>query len=91
MVVPAIEVEIGEKEDHQRCGKRNFRSRAPYLLVSGRYLHQLVPEAEIDADIGQNRPCKRGGGRKERCALDHEKDGQEKRQKAGNAKQDAAI
>ena len=74
--------------------KRKITSEAaspPYLLVAGRDLHQLVPEAEIDADIGQNRPCERCGGRKQRSALDDEQDGQEQRQKPGNAEQDAAV
>ena len=80
MVVPAVEIEIGEQENHERGGERHFGAGTPDLLIARRYLHQLVPEAEIHADIGQNGPCKRGGGREQRSSLDDEKDGQEQGQ-----------
>jgi hypothetical protein len=63
----------------------------PQLLVAGRYLDDPVQEAEIDGDVGQDRPGEGRGGREHRRALDDEEDGQEQRQKAGNADDDALI
>ena len=90
MAVPAVEVEIGEQEHHEGRGKRHLGSRPPDLLVAGRDLDDLVEEAEIDADIGKHRPGERRGRREHRGALDHEQDGQEQRQQAGDADDDAA-
>ena len=91
MPVPSIEVEIGEQEYHEGGGQADLGSRAPYLLVAGRDFDDLVEKAEVDADIGEHRPGKRRRRRKHRCPLDHEEDGQEQRQQAGDADHDAAV
>ena len=88
--MPSIEVEIGEQEHHERCRQADLAAGPPYLLAVGRYLHDLVEEAEIHADIGKHRPGQRRGRREHRGPLDHEQDRQEQRQQAGNADNDAA-
>ena len=42
-------------------------------------------------DIGEHRPGERGGGREDQRALDHEDDGQEQGEQAGNADDDALV
>ena len=89
--VPAVEVEIGEQEHQQRCRQDRFARRAPDALGARRHVEHLVPEAEVDADIDQHRPAERGRGREHHAAFDHEQDGQEQRQQAGNADDDALV
>ena len=89
--VPAIEVEIGEQEHQQRRGQDRLAARAPDALGARRYVEHLAPEAEVDADIDQHRPAERGGGRKHHAALDHEQDGEEQREQAGDADDDAVV
>ena len=89
--VPAVEVEIGEQEHQQRRRQDRFAGRAPDALGARRHVEHLAPEAEIDADIDQHRPAERGGGREHHAALDHEQDGEEQRQQAGDADDDALI
>ncbi|MNY82336.1 hypothetical protein D3C86_2243690 [compost metagenome] len=59
MLVPAIEVQIGEKKDHEARRQEDFGSRSPYSLVAGGYADELGKKAEIDADIGKYRPGER--------------------------------
>lgn len=54
-------------------------------------MNKIVKEEEIEEDIGKKRKWKRGGGRKERCEIEKEKDGKEKRKKEGNEKKDEEI
>ena len=89
--VPAVEVEIGEQEHQQRRRQDRFARRAPDALGAGRHVEHLVPEAEVDADIDQHRPAERGRGGKHHAAFDDEQNGQEQRQQAGNADDDALI
>ena len=89
--MPAIEVEIREQEHQQRGGQDGFAGGAPDALGVRRHLEHFRPKTEIDADIDQHRPAERGGGRKHHAALDHEQDGQEQRQQAGNADDDALV
>ena len=89
--MPAAEVEIGEQEHQQRRGQDRFAGRAPDPLGVVRHVEHLAPEAEVDADIDQHRPCQRGRGRKHDAALDHEQDGQHQRQQPGNADHDALV
>jgi hypothetical protein len=91
MLVPAVEIEVGEQEDHQARGEEHFGARPPYALVAGGDRDQLRQEAEIDADIGKHGPGERRRCGQHRGSLDDEQDGQEHRQQAGNAKHDAAI
>ena len=89
--VPAIEVEIGEQEHQQRSRQNGFRARAPDAVGLALDAKQLVPEAEVDAHIGQHRPCKRGCGGKDHCALHHENNGEEESQQTGNADHNALV
>ena len=89
--VPAIEVEVGEQEDQQGRRQNRLAAGAPHLLGARRQLEHLAPEAEVDADIGEHRPGERRRGREHQAALDHEQDGQEQRQEAGNAEDDAVV
>ena len=89
--MPARQVEIGEQEHQQSRRQDRFAAGAPDALGAGRHVEHLAPEAEVDADIDQHRPAERGGGRKHHRALDHEQDGEEQRQQAGDADDDAVI
>ena len=89
--MPAAQIEIGEQEHQQRRGQDRFAGGAPDPLGVVRHVEHLAPEAEIDADIDQHRPCQRRGGGKHDAALDHEQDGQHQRQQAGNADHDALV
>ena len=89
--MPAIEIEIGEQEHQQRCCQDRFARGAPDPFGARRHVEHFGPEAEIDADIDQHRPAERGSGREHHAAFDHEQDGQEQRQQAGNADDDALI
>ena len=60
--MPAIEIEIGEEEDHQAGCEEDLRSRPPHLLVSGRDADELGQETEIDRHIGKHRPGECGSG-----------------------------
>ena len=67
--VPAVEVEIGEEEDEQRRRQHRLGDRARDQLVGvATDLEEPVPEAEIDAHIGEHRPGQRRRGRKDHGA-----------------------
>ena len=89
--MPAAEIEIGEQEHQQRRGQDRFARRAPDALGVVRHVEHLAPEAEIDADIDQHRPCQRGRGREHDAALDHEQDREHEGQQAGDADHDALV
>jgi hypothetical protein len=89
--VPAAEIEIGEQEDQERRGEDGLAGGAPHPLGAGRHVEYPAPESEVDADIDQHGPAERRGGREHETALDDEQDGQEQRQQAGDADDDAMI
>ncbi len=89
--VPAVEVEVGEQEHHQGRRQDRLARGTPHLLRVGREREHLAPEAEVDADIDQHRPAECGGGREHDRAFHHEQDGQEQRQEAGDADDDAVV
>ena len=89
--VPAVEIEIGEQEHQQRRRQDRLAGGAPDPLGAGRHVEHLAPEAEVDADIDQHRPAERGGGREHDRALHHEQDGEEQREQAGDADDDAVV
>ena len=89
--VPARQIEIGEQEHQQRRRQDRLAAGAPDALGAGRHVEHLAPESEVDADIDEHRPAERGGGREHHRALDHEQDGEEQRQQAGDADDDAVI
>ncbi len=89
--VPAREVEVGEEEDEERRRQRGLGTGAPDAVAGARHAEQLVPEAEVDADVGEHGPgeCRRGG--EDHRALHDEDDGEEQRQQAGDADDDALV
>ncbi len=89
--VPAVEIEIGEQEHQQRGREDRFAGGAPYPFGAGRHVEHLAPEPEVDADIDEHRPSERRGGGKHHAAFDHEQDGQEQREQAGDADDDAVV
>ena len=89
--MPARQIEIGEQEHQQRRRQDRLAAGAPDALGAGRHVEHLAPESEVDADIDQHRPAERGGGREHHRALDHEQDGEEQRQQAGDADDDALV
>ena len=89
--MPAAEVEISEQEDKQGCGKYRLGARPPDAIGLTLDAEKLVPEAEVDADIGKDRPGKRRSGGKDHRPFDHEHDRQKQRQQTGNADDDAFV
>ena len=89
--MPAVQVQVGVEKDDQAGRQRHLGTGPVELLLARRDLQNLVPETEIDGQIGQNRPCQHGGRGEHDRSLDHEEDGQEQGQKAGNAQDDAAV
>ncbi len=89
--VPAVEMQVGVGEDDEGGGKEHLRAGAPDLVLAGQDVDHPVPEAEVDAEIDQHRPCQRCGRREHRRTLDDEDDRQEQREQAGDAEHDAAV
>ncbi len=89
--VPAVEIEVGEQEDEQGGGQDRLARGAPHALGARRHVEHLAPESEVDADIDEHRPAQRGGGGKHHAALHDEQDGQEEREQARDADDDAVV
>ena len=89
--VPAVEVEIGEEEDEQRRRQHRLGDRARDPVGVATDLEEPVPEAEIDAHIGEHRPGQRRRGREDHGPAHHEDDGEEQRQQARDADDDALV
>ena len=89
--MPAIEVEIGEQEDQEGRRQRRLGASAVALVVAGREREDFVPEAELDAEIGQHGPGQERDRGEHAGALDHEQNSQEQCQQAGDADDDALI
>ncbi len=51
--MPPVEVEVGVREDKQRCRQEHLRARAPRLVGTRRNVDDPVPEAEVDAYVDQ--------------------------------------
>ncbi len=66
-------------------------SGAPYALGGVLESEHLTPESEVDADIGEHRPCERGCGREDHRSPHDKNDGEEQGEKPGDADQDALI
>ena len=54
--VPAIEMQVGIGEDQKRRGEEDLGAGTPDLVGAGIDVDDLVPEAEVDAEIDENRP-----------------------------------
>ena len=89
--MPAIEIEIGEQEHEQGRGQNRLGAGAPDAVGLALNAEQLVPEAEIDADVGEHRPRERRRSGEDHGALHHEDDGEEERQQARDADDDALV
>ena len=89
--VPPIEIEIGVEEDHHGDGDHHLRPGAVELIGPRADGEHLVPETEVYAEVGEHRPGQRCRGREHHRSLDHEQDGQEQGEKAGDAEHDAAV
>ena len=89
--MPAVKVQVGEQEDQQGRGENRFGGGAIDALADIRDREDALEEAEIDAGIGEHRPSQRRRRREDERALDHEHDGQEQRQEAGDADDDALV
>ncbi len=89
--MPAVEVEIGEEEHQQGAAQHRFGTSAIDVLDLRPEREEPADEAEINAEIDEDRPCQGRRGRKDQSRAQGEHDGEEDRQKAGNAGHDAAI
>ena len=89
--VPAVEVQVGEQEHEQRRGQHRLGDRARHLVGVAPGREEPVPEAEIDAHVGQDRPGERRRRRKDHGAPHHEHDGEEQREQPRDADHDPAV
>ena len=89
--VPPVEVEISEQEHEERGGQHGLGHRAGHLVGVAADREEAVPEAEVDAHVGQHRPGQRGRGGKDHRPPHDEDDGEKQRQEAGDADHDAPV
>ncbi len=89
--VPAVEIEIGEQEDEQGGAEHRLGAGAVDAVGPRGDREDALDEAEIDARIGEHRPGQRRRRREDDRALDHEHDGQEEREQARYADDDALV
>ena len=88
---PAIEEQIDGQEQRQRPGDHHLGGGANHAIVRILDTEHLLPEAEIDAEIGQHRPAHGGGNGEHQRAADDEENGQKQCQQAGHAEHHAVI
>ncbi len=89
--VPATEIEVGEEKDEQGRGERRLGAGAPDSVGAVPEAEELVPETEVDAHVAEHRPGQcRGRGKNDR-SLHHENDGEEEREQARDADDDALV
>ncbi len=60
--VPAVQVEVGEQEDHQSGRQDGLGRGAPDSLAFRGDAEELAHEAEIDAEVGEHGPGQRRRG-----------------------------
>ena len=89
--VPTVEIEVGEQKHHERGGQDRLGRGAPEPVGFHADAERAREKAEVDADIGEDRPGERGGGGEDDRALDYDDDGEKQRQQAGNADDDALV
>ena len=87
--VPKPDAEEGVEEQHEARGEPRFGGRAIQRRAVGADREQLVPKAEIDAEISQRRPGDERGGREDGAVVGGEDRGQEDGEQAGDAEQHA--
>ena len=87
--VPGSQPQEDVDEDQQARRHRRLGGRAVLRVLLGPDVEQLVPEAEIDAQIGQHAPGEDGRRREDGLVVGGEHGGQEDRQQAGDAQHDA--
>ena len=89
--MPSAEVEIGEQEHEQGGGEHGLRAGAPDPVALPFRPEDLAPEAEVDADVGEHRPCQSRRRRKDHRALDDEDDCEKQGQQAGDPDDDPLV
>ena len=89
--MPPAEIEIGEQEHNQRRGDGRLDAGAPDSLGGVLEAEHFFPEAEVDANVSEDRPRKSRRSRKDHRPPNDEHDRQEQRQKPGNADQNALV
>ena len=78
-----------EEDDQQRRGHGGLARRRGIARSPRAHVEQLVPEAEVDAQVGQHAPREERRGREDRLVVGGEHRRQEDRQQAGDAEHDA--
>ncbi len=89
--MPAAQIQIGEEKDDQRRADGRLDAGAPDALGLVLKTENLPPEAEVDADISEDRPGERRRGGKDQGAAHDEDDRQEQREQPGDADEDALV
>ena len=87
--VPGPEPQEGVEEDQQGRRHAGLGGGAVLRVLLGPHVEQLVPEAEVDAQVGQHAPGEDGGRREDRLVVGGEHGGQEDGEQAGDAQHDA--
>ena len=91
MAVPAVQVEIGEQEHHQRSGEDCLRTGAIEALGLGAHCEEFGEQPEVDAEIDQNGPGQRRRRWKDDGATHGHDHGQEHGQQGPDSHKNAAI
>ncbi len=87
--MPKPDAQEGVEEEHEARREPGFGGGAVERSAVGPYREQLVPEAEIDAEIDQDRPGDERGRREDRPVIGGEDRGQEDGEQPGDAEQHA--
>ena len=77
------------EENEQRCRHARLGGGAVLRVLLGAHVEQLVPEAEIHAQIGQHAPGENRRRREDRLVIGGKHRGEEDGEQAGNAQHDA--
>ena len=87
--MPKPDAEEGVEEQHEARGEPGFGRRAVERGAVRAHREELVPKAEIDAEIGQRRPGDERGRGEDGAVIGGEDRGEEDGEQAGDAEQHA--
>ena len=87
--VPGPQPQEGVEEDEQRCRHGGLGGGTVLRVLLGAHVEQLVPEAEVHAQVGQHAPGEDRRGREDRLVIGGKHRGQEDGEQAGDAEHDA--
>ena len=87
--VPGPEPQERVEEDQQGRRHGGFAGGPVLRVLLGPDVEELVPEAEVDAQVGQHAPGEDGSRREDRLVVGGEHGGQEDGEQAGDAEHDA--